>query len=128
MPIQSRMYKDMDEETYEAMRSAGSIFASVDECIDKSFKAEQQYYSMCLDEGKSESECNKFLKELKEMYRQLSTRQGCTNMYKGFCGFYNLEGMEGVPEDYKTEQDKVYRECIANVDSSCRGLPESISW
>ncbi|MCK4912187.1 MAG: hypothetical protein KAS05_00525 [Candidatus Omnitrophica bacterium] len=128
VPNQSAMYKNTDKETYEAMKSAGALFSNVDDCIKKSIKTEQEYYSRCLDEGKTNSQCDQVVEELKEMYRQMSTREGCTNMYKAFCGFYNLEGMGGVPEDYKLEQDKLYQDCIASVDNSCQAYPRTISW
>jgi len=128
VPIQSKMYKDMSEETYEAMKASGGLFSSVDDCIVKSLKTEQQYYSMCLDEGKSKSECSNLLEELKEMYRQMSTREGCTKFYGAFCGFYNFGSMEDMPAEHKAKNDKVYQECMVNVDDSCRALPESVSW
>lgn len=128
VPNQSKMYKNMDKETYESMKSSGTIFSNVDDCVVKSIKTEQQYYSKCLDEGKTKSQCDQVVEELKEMYRQMSTRGGCTNMYKALCGFYNLKGIEGVPEEYKTEQGKLYRECLANVENSCQAYPRTISW
>ena len=128
VPAQSNMYKDMDKETYQAMKSAGAIFSNVGDCAKKSIEAEQQYYSKCLDEGKTKSQCDEVVEELKEMYRMMSTRQGCTDMNEGFCGFYNLEGMKDVPEEYKADQGELYQKCMSGVDKKCRAYPETISW
>lgn len=129
VPLQPKFYKNMPEGTYEQMEAAGSVYTSVEDCVEKSLQGEQQMYSMCLNEGKTEKECKQFLSEMKEMYRKMATREGCTNLYSSFCGLYKLGmGEEGMPAEYKAKNDKLYRECMANVNDSCGALPSSVSW
>ena len=124
VPFQEKVEDYYD---YGSHGSEFSYYDDVDECIEKSLEAEEDFYEECLDEEDDKEECQELIDDYREAIAEMLTKDGCEKMYGGFgCAAYN------VTSDMKkylsgkeiADMEEEYEECMEDIEELCEDLPE----
>lgn len=83
---------------------------SIEDCIQQGVSSEKQLFQACLEEEKSEKECQEVIVNYRELTKKVTTKSGCQSFWKGLCSV--------IPEE------TARKNCQEEMARVCQSLPE----
>ncbi|MFW6149411.1 MAG: hypothetical protein ACOC6D_06105, partial [Atribacterota bacterium] len=104
-------------------------FENAEECVQEKIAQEENTAQAC--QKYSKGDCSQEIDKMREVARNIMTRQGCTDFWGGsYCSIYNPDKAEelGATPEEKASLIQIYAECMAEIDQLCGDLPQSVNW